>query len=154
MSGMEQRVSCIALSVADAKRAQRFYEDMGWRMSSASREIMPLFNANGFVFILFDRQRSAHEAFGGAIPPEAQACVDNPPAFEGITFSYVVREHEDVQAIIDHAVKSGGRMLSAAKEQPWGNVSGYFADPDGHIWEVSRTGRTPLQPDGNFRIGD
>ena len=151
-AGMEQRVSCIVLGVSDARRARRFYEAMGWSASAASREEMPLFNANGTVFILFDRVKLAGEAFHDVGAP---ACVGaEPGAFSGVVLTHVVREEEDVYGILERAVANGGRILSAAKKQPWGNTSGYFADPEGHVWEVSKTVKSPLQPDGSFRIGD
>lgn len=147
---MEQRVSCIVLGVSDAKRARRFYEAMGWSASGASREEMPLFNANGTVFILFDRAKLAGEAFHDVEAP----AIAPAGAFSGVVLTHVVREEADVYAILDRAVANGGRILSAAKKQPWGNTSGYFADPEGQVWEVSKTVKSPLQPDGSFRIGD
>ncbi len=146
---MEQRISCVNLGVDDVNRARAFYEAMGWRQNPVSRDIMPLFNANGTVFILFDRQEMAHEAFRGVGAP-----TDPKPAFSGIILSYVVREEEEVQQILDRAVAHGARITSPATKQQWGNTSGYFTDPEGHVWEVSKTARTPLQADGSFRIGE
>lgn len=149
---MEPRVSCIVLGVSDAKRARRFYEAMGWSASSASREEMPLFNANGTVFILFDRTKLAEEAFHGVgVPASVHTHADG---FSGVVLTHVVREEEHVYGILERAAANGGRILSEAKKQPWGNTSGYFADPEGHVWEVSKTVKSPLQPDGSFRIGD
>ena len=150
---MEQRLSCICIGVSDIPRARRFYEDMGWMASPASRTVLPLFNANGFVFMISDRRGAANEAFGGTIPEEVAASLESPSPFNGVLFSYVVRADEEVENILDRAVLYGGRLLSAPQLLPWGNRAGFFADPDGHIWEVSRTS-TPLQPDGTFRIPD
>ena len=152
-AAMEQRLSCISLCVSDVARARRFYEAMGWRVSPVSRDSMPLFNANGFVFIVVDRRLAAEEAFGKPLPPEVEAVLANKPAFQAMLLSYVVREDHEVAEIIAHAVANGGRTLRPATEQVWGNLSGYFSDPEGFIWEVSRTRRTPLQPNGDFRIG-
>lgn len=146
---MEQRISCVNLGVEDVNRARAFYEAMGWRQSPVSREIMPLFNANGTVFILFDRQGMAHEAFRGVGAP-----TEPKPTFSGIVLSYIVREEEEVQQILDRAEAHGARIISPATKQQWGNLSGYFADPEGHVWEVSKTARTQLQSDGSFRIGE
>lgn len=146
---MEQRISCITLGVEDVDRARAFYQTMGWRQSAASREIMPLFNANGMVLILFNREDMAHEVFRGVgVPPSHQ------PGFSGIILSHIVREEEEVSQVLDRAAAHGGRIISPAAKQPWGNTSGYFTDPDGHVWEVSKTTRTPLQPDGSFQIGE
>ena len=146
---MEQRVSCISLGVDDIERARTFYEAMGWQKSPASREIMPLFNANGMVFILFSRAGLAKEAFGGTNLPDVTR-----PGFSGVALTYVVRAEEEVAQILERAEANGARITAPAARHPWGNTSGYFQDPDGYIWEISKTQRTPLQPDGRFTIGE
>lgn len=151
---MEQRVSCVVICVDDVPLARQFYEAMGWRQSPLSREIIPLFNVNGFVFMISPRRLGAEEAFGSPLPPQVEEAVKNPPAFAGVVLSYVVRDEDELKKIFDKVVIHGGRILSAPRELPFGNFAGYFADPVGTIWEVSLTRRTKLQPNGNFQIGE
>jgi uncharacterized glyoxalase superfamily protein PhnB len=74
--------------------------------------------------------------------------------FGGIALAYNGRSKADVDAVIGEAVKAGGRLLKAAHDTFWGGYSGYFADPDGHVWEVAfnpgwsidRAGRVSLTP--------
>lgn len=151
---MEQRVSCVVICVDDVPLARAFYEAMGWRMSTQSREILPLFNVNGFVFMISPRRMGAEEAFGKPLPSSVEEAVNSPPAFGGIFFSYVVRDEEEQRKIFEKVVACGGRILSEPRELPFGNLAGYFADPVGTIWEVSLTRQTKLQPNGNFQIGE
>ncbi|CAD7337966.1 VOC family protein [Sphingomonadales bacterium 56] len=153
-AAMEQRISCLVICVDDVGVVRAFYEAMGWKVSSVSRESLPLFNVNGFVFMLSARKPAAEEAFGHPLPPEVAIAVDNPPAFNGVVLSYVVRNEEELRTVLDEAVLHGGRLLSPPAELPWGNLAGFFADPGGTVWEVSLTRRTPLQANGNFKIGE
>jgi len=149
---MEQRLSCLSICVDDIATVRAFYEAMGWTASPLSREIMPIFNANGFVFMVVGRKLGMEEAFGMPLPLAVAPLLDAPPAFSGVLLSYVVRSDENVDAILAQAVASGGSLLRPGKEQPWGNYSGYFADPAGTVWEVSLTRRTQVRDDGTFRI--
>ena len=58
--------------------------------------------------------------------------------FGGITLAQNVDSREEVDSILSQAIKAGGRLLKKAVEAEWGGYSGYFADPDGHPWEVAR----------------
>jgi hypothetical protein len=57
--------------------------------------------------------------------------------FGGIALAHNVGTAEEVQPLIDRAVAAGGTQLRPASEPPWGGLRGYFADPDGHAWEVA-----------------
>jgi len=48
-----------------------------------------------------------------------------------------VAAKEDVAAALRHAEQAGGRVVKPAQDVFWGGHSGYFADPDGHLWEVA-----------------
>lgn len=154
MTIMEQRLSCIVICVDDVPRACAFYEALGWKRSSLSRETLPLFNANGFVFMISPRILGAEEAFGEPLPPEVADAVKNPPAFSGVILSYVVRDEDEQRMILEKVVELGGKVISPARDLIFGNRAGYFSDPVGTIWEVSLTRRTALQPNGDFKIGD
>jgi len=51
------------------------------------------------------------------------------------------------------AEKAGGRIVKPAHDTFWGGHSGYFADPDGHLWEVAYNPFSPLGPAGEFQWG-
>lgn len=124
---MEQRVSMVTLGVADLERARRFYEDgLGWTRTG-NEESVVFFQLSGAILGLYSRKSLAEEA----------GFADSEATFSGITLAYNTRSREEVDAVLAEAEAAGGRLLKPAAEVFWGGYSGYFADPDGHPWEVA-----------------
>ena len=73
-------------------------------------------------------------------------------AFAGFTFGHCTRKKEDVNAILSLAEKAGGRIVKAAQASSWGGYSGYFADPDGYLWEVAYADQWKFNPDGSVVV--
>jgi len=57
--------------------------------------------------------------------------------FQGVTFAHVVSSIEKVVEVLNQVVRSGGKIVKPAQDVFSGGNSGYFADPDGHLWEVA-----------------
>ena len=72
--------------------------------------------------------------------------------FGGITLAHNAASREQVDAILRLAVQAGGRLLKEAVAADWGGYSGYFADPDGHPWEVAWNPYFPLADDGSLQL--
>ena len=143
---MEQRLSAITLGVADLKRSRQFYEaGLGWRASTASQDGIVFFQLGGLVLALYPRPALAEDA---AVPDASAA------GFAGITLAYNVRSRDDMATILALAVKAGATLLKPAQEVFWGGYHGYFADLDGHAWEVAWNPFWPLDPDGSVRLPD
>lgn len=124
---MEQRYSLITLGVADMARARRFYEDgLGWKRGNAD-EAVTFYQTPGGMLGLYGREALADDA---KVAPDGQG-------FAGITLAYNARSREEVDAVLAEAVAAGARLVKAAEDVFWGGYSGYFADPDGHLWEVA-----------------
>ena len=125
---MEPRLNIITLGVKDRDRAIRFYRDgLGWPYSSASAGDFAIFAlSTGTALALYPRDLLA-----------ADAKLNDTGGFGGITLAHNVAERNEVDSIIAQAVKAGGRVLKTPREAEWGGYSGYFADPDGHPWEVA-----------------
>ena len=124
---MEQRISLITLGVADVGGSRRFYEQLGWKASGAGEEAVVFFQVGGMGMSLYGRKALAEDAklaAGGG-------------GFGGITLAYNVRQRHEVDAVLAEAVRAGGTLLKPAEDASWGGYSGYFADPDGHPWEVA-----------------
>lgn len=121
---MEQRVSLITLGVADTARSRAFYEALGWKVAFENEEVV-FFQLNGIVLGLFRR-----DSF------DLDMKRDNDGTGR-IALAYNVRDRSEVDPALDRAVSAGGSVLKRAEEAPWGGYSGYFADPDGHAWEVA-----------------
>ena len=140
---MEQRLSLITLGVADLARSRRFYEQgLGWAPSSAGNENVVFFQLGGIALSLYGRASLAEDA----------RLEDRGGGFGGITLAYNTRTREDVDAVLARAKAAGARILKPAEEAFWGGYSGYFADPDGHPWEVAWNPHFTLLPDGSLSL--
>lgn len=142
---MEQRVSFITLGVADIARARGFYERLGWRASSASQPGIAFFRAGGgLVFALYGYEALAADA---GVAADGQG-------FRGAALAYNVAEKADVATVLAEAQAAGARIVKPAQDVFWGGHSGYFADPDGHLWEVAWNPFAPLDAAGNVTLPD
>ena len=72
--------------------------------------------------------------------------------FGGITLAYNVRAREDVDSLMAEAQTAGAKILKPAQEAFWGGYSGYFADPDGFLWEVAWNPFFVISKDGALRL--
>jgi hypothetical protein len=63
------------------------------------------------------------------LPPE-------PPRSGGFSIGHLVDRRDDVAAVLARARDAGATVLGEPHDRPWGIYSGYFQDPDGHLWEV------------------
>jgi uncharacterized protein len=127
---MEQRLSVVTLGVADLDRARRFYEEgLGWRRGNRHLEIV-FFQLPGMVLALFGRAELAADAHLDDKSAEGTG-------FGGITLAYNARSRAEVDTVMAEAESAGARILKPAQDAFWGGYSGYFADPDGHPWEVA-----------------
>lgn len=140
---MEQRISLITLGVADLARSRRFYEEgLGWRASSASAGDVVFFQAGGMALGLWPRALLAEDAH-----------VEDPGgSFSGIALAHNVREREQVAQVLARAEAAGGTLLKPAQDTDWGGHAGYFADPDGHPWEVAWNPHFPLDAEGSLHL--
>ena len=123
---MEQRVSLITLGVADLGRSLRFYEALGWKRGNRDDGVV-FFQLPGAIFALWPRAALAEDA----------KVTDTGAAFSGMTLAYNARSKADVDAVLAEAKAAGAKILKPAEDVFWGGYSGYFADPDGHVWEVA-----------------
>lgn len=141
---MEQRISLVTLGVEDVAASRRFYERLGWRASGPSHDGVAFFQAGGMVLSLYGRADLAADA---GIEAPARTGGES-PAFTGVALAHNVRRREEVAPLLDAAEAAGGRIVRPARDAPWGGHSGYFADPDGHLWEVAWNPHFPLAADG------
>ncbi|HVY68658.1 MAG TPA: VOC family protein [Verrucomicrobiae bacterium] len=126
---MEPRITSLTLGVADLTRAIRFYRDgLGFPTSVEEGAHIAFFSTRGTRFVLYPLDRLAEYA-GVTPPPSGQ--------FSGVLLTHGVRAEADVAAVLALAEKAGGRIVKPAKKVFWSGTAGFFADPDGHIWEVS-----------------
>jgi uncharacterized protein len=142
---MEQRVSLITLGVGDLPRARRFYEQgLGWRPGPIATDEVVFYQAGGLIVALYRVELLAQDAGR----PTAGA----PPAFRGMSLAHNLPSAQRVDELLAEVVRAGGRIAKPAEQKEWGGYSGYFADPDGHLWEVAWNPGFPLQADGTIRL--
>lgn len=138
---MEQRLSLVTLGVADLDASLRFYEALGWQRGNDNPHVV-FFQLNAMVMALWSRTALAEDA-GLAV---------NERGFGGIALAYNARSKEEVDAVLSEADRAGARILKPAEETFWGGYSGYFADPDGHPWEVAWNPGWTIGEDGGVRL--
>lgn len=138
------RISLITLGVRDLARARRFYETgLGWKPSSAGNDDVVFFQlAGGMGLGLFSRASLAEDAHVS----------DAGSGFGGITLAQNLASKAEVDRVIATAVAAGATLLKAAEDVFWGGYSGYFADPDGHAWEIAWNPFFPLSEDGGITL--
>jgi uncharacterized protein len=141
---VDQRVSIITLGVGDLARARKFYEALGWKASAAGNEHIVFFQLLGSVLGLYPRGALAEDAQLPDVAPQAK--------FGGIAIAYNARDKAEVDRVLKEAVAAGATLLKPAHDAFWGGYSGYFADPDGHPWEVAFNPHWRLQDDGSLRL--
>jgi catechol 2,3-dioxygenase-like lactoylglutathione lyase family enzyme len=139
---MRQRLSMITIGVRDIARARRFYEQgLGWHRDAGQDDIA-MYQAGGMVVALYEWPKLAEDA---GVSAEGSG-------FRGVTLAYNCRSKEEVRAVLEEAREAGAQMLVEARDTFWGGYDGYFADPDGHLWEVAWNPYWTLDDDGNVRM--
>jgi len=139
---MQPRVSFVTLGVENIAASRKFYETLGFKASAASQEGVAFFDANGIVLGLFGREALAEDAH----------VASSKPGFSGIALAHNVTSEAEVDAVLAEAVAAGAKLLKAGQKVFWGGYSGYFADPDGHLWEVAFNPFMPLDANGRVTL--
>jgi uncharacterized protein len=132
---MNPHVSIITLGVRDLPRAKEFYAvGLGWPIQQEEDNWVCFILGDGSsALALYPRHELAEDA-----GVEAAGS-----GFGGVTLAYNVRSEERVDEVLDEAERAGGRISQPTRHTSWGGYSGYFADPEGYLWEVA-TGATKL----------
>jgi catechol 2,3-dioxygenase-like lactoylglutathione lyase family enzyme len=140
---MEQRLSLVTLGVADVARSRAFYEALGWQGQEVEQTVF--FQAGGIAVILWGREKLADDA---GVPAGA------PVPFGGIALAQNVRTTDEVDAALADAEAAGGTITHPAESTFYGGYAGYFADPDGHLWEIAHNPGFTLEDDGALTLPD
>lgn len=138
---MRQRVHLITLGVDDLDRARAFYESLGWSPAESPEGIVA-FDLWGATLGLYPRADLARD-MGRDLPRGSGA----------VTLACNVRERDEVAPVIEAARAAGAEILKEPHDVFWGGHIAYFADPDGHVWEVAWNPFAPLGPDDQFQWG-
>jgi uncharacterized protein len=134
-------ITLITLGVTDLGRARAFYAALGWE-AAKSPEGVVFIQLAGQVLALFGiedlaadmRQERGRLGTGAA------------------TLARNFATEAEVDAAFELAISVGGQALKRPEKVFWGGYSGYFADPDGHVWELAMNPFWPLSPDGTLTL--
>lgn len=139
---LEQGITLITLGVRDLARARAFYEALGLRAAAESQEGIVFLQMPGQVLALFGLDALARDQgrAGAALGTGAMTCARN------------FGTQAEVDAAFARAIDAGAEALKAPERVFWGGYSGYFADPDGHVWELARNPGWPLGADGSLTL--
>jgi catechol 2,3-dioxygenase-like lactoylglutathione lyase family enzyme len=124
---MQPRISMITLGVRDLAVSIEFYEQgLGFPRIGAEPAVA-FFSLNGSWLGLYGRDALAEDA---TVPSEGSG-------FSGFTLAHNVDSEAQVDEIIKKALLAGATLIKQPEKVFWGGYSGYFGDPDGHLWEVA-----------------
>ncbi|MGH9189929.1 MAG: VOC family protein [Acidimicrobiales bacterium] len=140
---MEQRISLITLGVADVTRSRAFYEALGWHGQEVEETVF--FQLGGLALVLWGREKLALDAG-----------IDDSGTdrFAGVALAHNVRTRADVEEVLSLAARAGAVITAPARATFYGGYAGYFADPDGHLWEVGHNPGFTLDADGGLVLPD
>jgi len=132
------RLSLVTLGVSDLARSTEFYRALGWPLSPASVEgEVSFFNTAGGLLALWGREALAADA----------GLAGSPSGFRAVSLAINLESRDDVDAAFEEVRRAGGKIVRAPKSTDWGGYVGYFADPEGHLWEIAHNPSWPIGDD-------
>ena len=136
-----QRVTLITLGVDDLERSRRFYQALGWVPARAMDGVV-FFQMHGALLGLFGRAELAAD----------QGRPDAALGTGAMTLAQNFATKSQVDVAFALALSAGAQALKPPVEVFWGGYSGYFSDPDGHVWELAMNPFWPLNCDGSLTL--
>ncbi|TWU00610.1 fosfomycin resistance protein FosB [Botrimarina colliarenosi] len=134
---MDARISLITLGVQEVSVAAAFYERLGLPRLEMPTDDVAFFTLSGTWLGLYGREALAEDAqidaTGGG--------------FRGVSLAHNLASEAEVDALLEEAVAAGATLVKPAHKVFWGGYSGYFADPDGHLWEVAHNPQMWVGPE-------
>ena len=131
---LESRFTILTLGVDDLEKSFKFYHD---GMGLASKgiigkefehgEVVFFGLKNGMILALYSKDNLAWDS---------RLNKDKPSSTE-FSIGYTTRNEAEVDSIMEQAKKAGAKIARPAHKTFWGGYSGYFQDPDGHLWEIA-----------------
>ena len=144
---MEPRLSLVTLGVHDLTRSVAFYRDgLGWPKSELGGDEVAFFKTGGAIIALFPRTSFAADAGVNVEDVEHSG-------FSRFSLAHNVAEERQVDSVLAEAAEAGARIVKEAQEIFFGR-HGFFADPDGFLWEVAWNPSFPMREDGGIELPD
>lgn len=139
---MKPRLKVITLGVDDLDRSLAFYRD---GLDLPTKGIIGTeFEDGAVVFIEMNEDLILALYPRDALAKDANVPV-GPPSPTELSLGHIVRSKYDVDAVMGQAERAGARITDPARDRFWGGYSGYFQDPDGHLWEIAWNPAWPVE---------
>jgi predicted lactoylglutathione lyase len=138
-------LSLLTLCVGDLARSTAFYEALGFRRRARKAPGVVFFEAGGVILSLWNAEELAKDA---------EIALDTPSRFRGVALAWNCLSRDEVDVAMARAVAAGGTLVRSPRTVFWGGYTGYFTDPDGHLWEVAHNPDFPLSEDGRLSLPD
>ncbi len=144
---MKPRLNVITLAVNDLEKSLAFYRDglglptkgiIGTEFKGSKTEpagAVAFFELQGgLIFALYPRKELAKDA---SVPEAAASSLE-------FSLGYLVGSKQAVDELLEKAQAAGATLTGDPHDRAWGIYSGYFKDPDGHLWEVIWNPQAPI----------
>ena len=138
-------LSLVTLGVSDLAKSTAFYEALGFRRKSRGADGVAFFEAGGVILSLWPTVELARDA---------EISSANPSDFRGMALAWNCTSASDVDRALARATAAGATLIRSAQTVFWGGYTAYFADPDGHLWEVAHNPHFPFSADGRLLLPD
>lgn len=139
----DARIALITLGVDDLERSAAFYAALGWERTDAGNDTVVFMQGERMVLSLFGRKHLAEDvglSMGGSAP------------YPNIALAINMESERQVDRLYDVAVAAGAATVKPPEPTFWGGYSGYFADPDGHLWELAHNPFFRLTKRGHLNL--
>ena len=138
-------LSLVTLGVSDLAKSMTFYEALGFRRKSRGVDGVALFEAGGVILSLW---------LTAELAKDAEIASTNPSGFRGMSLAWNCTSVAEVDRALARAMAAGATPIRSAQTVFWGGYTAYFADPDGHLWEVAHNPQFPFSADGRLLLPD
>ena len=123
-------MTTVTLGARSVPALRAFYRAIGWRENDGSDDTFTSFTMGSVRLALYPIELLQNEAS----PDDAHVM---PDSWNGTTLALNVATRNEVDDAVASAVAAGARPIGSPVEREWGGYSGYFADPEGHRWEIA-----------------
>lgn len=145
MDAPAARLTLLTICVSDLAKSIVFYEALGFRRRARKAEGVAFFDAGGVVLSLWS---------AADMSKDAGIAIERPGGFRDVSLAWNVASRAEVDRATAQAASAGARILRKPEAVFWGGYTSYFADPDGHIWEIAHNPTFPLTDDGKLTLPD
>jgi hypothetical protein len=142
MGDVPQKLTLVTLGMDSVPRSRAFYDSLGFKAADFDNAEVAFYDMSGVILALFGRTALAEDA----------QVADPGERFRATALAMNLDSEAAVDAALAEIAAKGGRLTKSAQKTVWGGHAGYFADPDGHLWEVAFNPFWPLDAQGRPQL--